>query len=457
MSNMKKYQYTDGGLFTLTGADYIGFFNVLSGQAYVSKYNQTTKLGNVDNAQNVVTISDKFFNRLPTQPITLTYSLSDLSFQSNEYINNNSLNLKLEKAYSNFIDIYRGCFMASSKLPYNLNKVALLSATNTGTKFAWGAPHSGSTFVAAPSTYNLAITPKTKISYNPNIYSSNKTLILANSASLMVFKVNPDNNTFAFTFSSTFIETSTLSGYGSIKFVSIGGIATNNNNLYVTDSSRSCIYAYDMTSVLEEDRALGFKFNLFNIVDKVQGDFTTPSLIESSNNVVFVYDSSELMIHYFDKNFNKINSYKNGRFFAKSSPVSLTYNRLHDQLYVLTSDYKIVVLDNEANSTFINLDVYGYGLYETPRKIIFSNTYSDVFYLLTNQGIYKKFISTPERNIGSFSFVTGITGSNSPIYGDFLYDISTYDSLQNYDDIMLYGYNQFINYKEETLFNSLIK
>jgi hypothetical protein len=112
MSNIKKFGYANTQLFSITGGQYTGYYNIINENAYVGKYSQEIKLDNYSNAQNIIIRSDKFFDRLPTQNFTLTYGLSDFIFQPNEFINTNSIDNKLKKAYANFLDSYRACFMA---------------------------------------------------------------------------------------------------------------------------------------------------------------------------------------------------------------------------------------------------------------------------------------------------------------------------------------------------------
>lgn len=455
MSNIKKIGYSTSNLFTLTGSNYEGFYNVKNNIAYAGKYTQQVELDNVSNIQNIVTVSDFFFNRLPNQDFTLTYSLSDFVFQPGEFINSNSFDVKIEKAYINYLDTYRACFMASSDLPYSLTSVGMVSATNKGLQLRWVQSNSNTTPITPLSTFNSQIKPVSKIAYIYSEYSPYNTLILANTGSLMVYKVQ-NYSTFALTFSSYYIETNTPQ-YGSLTFGKITDISHTNNNLYVCDSGNATVYAYDMTSVLDDDRALGYKFNLNGSVNSKQGRFINPYLVSSSENNVFIYDNFLNIVFFYDTNFNLVNTYKNAYLFAEDPVVSMSYYKLYDQLLVLTAGFKLVILDKNANATIIQLSTDGISGNEVAKKIIFSNSNSDVLYLLSNKNLYKKFYSNIVDNIGSYSFVSGITGSNATTKGSVLYDIDILDNNQNVDDIMLYGFNQFINYNEQTVFNSLLK
>jgi len=117
----------------------------------------------------------------------------------------------------------------------------------------------------------------------------------------------------------------------------------------------------------------------------------------------------------------------------------------------------LVILDSSTNATFYDLYTTGMLQDEIAVKLVFSNTNSNIFYVMSNKTIYKKFVTNPVQNIGSFSFTQGITGNNSQLAGNLLYDMDTYDSQNNYDDLMVFGYGQFLNYNEQTIFNSTIK
>jgi hypothetical protein len=448
---IKKFSYAPPNTFLYKGQPYTGYFNVVNNTAYAGKYTQSIVLDNVNNVQNFIETSDLFFNRLPTENATLTFSLSDFVFQPNEFINANSIDNKLSKAYRNFIDAYMACFMVSSDLPYNMTFVAKVS----GDVIGWVESSTG-TIVDPLSTLNSNFSRSSKIAYIESPYDITNTLIVANTDDIAVFKVNPITSTFNVVFSSGLVQTGSPD-YGSLKFGNISSISKFNSNFYVCDSLNRSIYSYDISSVIDGDRALGNKFNLKKTITNVQGDFTAPVLVGSSQNTVFVYDEYTNTVLFFDTGFNLINGYKNEKLFTVSKPVSLTYYRIYDQLYVLTEDLKLVVLDNQANATIIQLSRDGIETDEVGQKVIFSNSESDVMYLLTNKNLYKKFVSNIIGNIGKYSFVNRISGTNTDTQGTVLYDIDVLENMEKYDDIMLYGFDQFINYNEQTVYNSIIK
>lgn len=485
-NNITKYDFTDGSLFTLSGTNYVGYFNVVSGAAYAGKYTQVIALTNQNNVRNSVTISSKFFNRLVTQNFTLSHPLSDFIFQSGEFVNKNAINVKIDKAFDNFMDVYRACFMASSNLPNNFINFAALSSTSSGLSINWGT---SATSLAVSSSALSALYPQIQssslINYIPCKYSLNKTLVVTNSASLYVFVINPTASTFTFVFSSAYISTNNALDYNQLTFGNITSTAKNNTDLYLCDKGNKIIYAYDITDVLAEDRALGRQFNLRNSINQQQALFVSPKLIEASDDVVFVYDDSTNVIYFYDKDFNHINSYANSVYFQAHPPVDLTYYKPLNQLFVLTSDFNIAVINMDATSTLIAMLTAFTLPNEQAKKLVFSNTNSDVFYLMTNLSLYKKFVSNPEPSIGNFTFTYTYDNSQVPVQWDTystnwsaaninwdygpkssnftassannVYDIDTFESNLSGDNLLLYAFNAFINYNETTTFNSILK
>jgi len=460
MSNIKKFVYTTGDLFTLSGnyvlsGKYTGYYNIANNQPYVGKFTQDIPLNVDSNVYSAVVCSDLFFNRLPGENFSLTYSLSDFIFQPGEFINSSALDNKLAKMYINYLDTYRACFMASSNLPYKFVNVFSVQYTASGYQLSASSGSIGN-YVYPLSTINPAFTRISKIAFGADIYTPNYTLIFANPTNLVTYRVLSGFTTLNPLFSSQYVETNTPD-YGVLTFNDITSISLYNTSLFVCDSGSNTVYGYDASGVLQEDIALQNKFVLVNSVNGTQGGFSNATLVCASSALVYVYDAGTQTVFYYDYNFNLINSYKNSNLFATSQPVCLAYYQVYDQLYILTQDYNLVILDNQANATVIQLPMNVMQQGEVALKMIFSNSNSDIFYLLTNYNLYKRFVSNPINNIGNYSFVNNITGTNTNNYVGNLYDVSILNTLYNSDQIALYGFDQIINYNEVTLFNSIVK
>jgi len=464
MTPIKKFACTDTGNFTLTGSDYIGFYNVVNNIPYVSLYNQDVQLESTNKIYPTILTSDLFFNRVPGENFTLTYTLTDFIFEPNEFINSNSIDNKINKIYVNYLETYKACFMASSKLPLSgtivqsvAPKVVYLDP-NVWYFYRYNYPYPMPNPPYELSNLNADITYNSKIAYIPDPYSDNSTFLFANLSSIIVYNVD-SNTTFNYVFSSTYIETNTPE-YGSLNFKNITSISNHGNNLYVCDNGNVSIYSYDISSVLQQDRALGNKFNLTNSTNTTQGQLVNPILVGSSATTIFVYDATLYTIFYYDLNYNLINSYKNQILFANSNPVCLAYYQVYDELYVLTEDFKIVILNNDGSTVIRQLDTSGLVTNELARKLVFSSTNSDVVYLLTNFNLYKKFVSNIVYNIGSYSFARNLTGDSIDVFTTpLLYDISIINPPRNspIDYIAMYAFNQIVMYAEQLTYNSIVK
>ena len=157
----------------------------------------------------------------------------------------------------------------------------------------------------------------------------------------------------------------------------------------------------------------------------------------------------------------------------------MTYYKVYNQLYILTQDFKLIVLDSNASEVSITqLNYNTIPVVEKARKLMFSSTNSDVMYILSDRNLYKKFISNVVGNIGLYSFTQNIT-SYSFNFINYLNGILPYDTAPNtnastvpllydmdiidpprftqYDDFIVYGYDQMLFYYETLVFNSIFK
>ena len=484
MSNIKKFGWVNSGVFTLTGNDYGGFYNIKDNVAYAGLYEQKIQLTNLPKIYTTLICSDLFFNRLPTKNFSLTYTLSDFIFEPGEFINSNTIDNKLEKLYINYLDTYRSCFMASSDLPFIQTEVAVVTATNVGNVLtivgSTELQPGGSYYAYIPplSTLYPEITRDSKITYIGNVNSDNSTFIIATSGSLIVYTIPSDSTTFSPVFSSHYTETNTAD-YGSLTFGNITSTSKYGTNYCVCDNGNKSIYHYDIISVLQEDRALGYKFTLVDSINNIQGGFENPVLVCNSNNTIYVYDNYLNTIFFYDYNFNLKCSYKNTLLFASSVPVSLTYYNVYDQLYVLTQDFQLIVLDSNASVVSITqLNYNTIPVIEKARKLMFSSINSDLMYVLSDRGLYRKFVSNVVDNIGSYSFTQNITSYSFNYIGyisgilpfdattntnastnPLLYDIDIINPprFSKYDDFIVYGYDQLLFYYESLVFNTIFK
>jgi hypothetical protein len=90
----------------------------------------------------------------------------------------------------------------------------------------------------------------------------------------------------------------------------------------------------------------------------------------------------------------------------------MTYNNTFDLLYVLTKTFIVVVLDannfNEVDRYTFTKNPFEFEIpliqaFEEPRKIVFSENDSNIYYLQTNKNIYKYFVNSQNELIERFT------------------------------------------------------
>ena len=124
------FNYTRGNAFTIPDPNspsvgsllnYIGYFNITNGLVYTGREltENSILMTKRDNILGNYITERYFFNRSTNLDIKLTYSEDELIFQPSEYVNQNSINEKLQMLNTNFTDLYNFCFVRDNNLPKN--------------------------------------------------------------------------------------------------------------------------------------------------------------------------------------------------------------------------------------------------------------------------------------------------------------------------------------------------
>ena len=213
-------------------------------------------------------------------------------------------------------------------------------------------------------------------------------------------------------------------------------VVTDDNDLYVLDGFHRTIFKFDINGMLSLDTAIllndtpgrlmtGMIGGPGTITDKTR--FAQPIVMETVNNLLYIvdYSSTGSSIKTFDSDLNWKGTFDLGNTLA-AGPIDLKYNSETQRFYVMchkrtffgggdsspltTAEQiepaQIVVFDTEFNyvetrdlndtsySANINVEVY--------KRIYFSIENKNIMYVLTNKGVYKKYVNRPERFIGEF-------------------------------------------------------
>lgn len=402
MSTFKKFKFTTGNEFTFEGINYTGYYNVSGDNVFKSRFQQNEKLTKIENI-NVDIETTEFYDRDPSTSLILKNSLDDILFSPNELINKNSINFKIELLYENFKSLFKYTKMQNPKLPFSFTNFIGFSASSFKVFNTAQDVLSASRFNFSFSAFNPLLSTNNFIGkgFKGNV-TDDSTFMLIKDSSIFTFDLS-SNNTFTF-----ITSTDRVGVFEDLNFDTITSIDTNESNdtLYISDSGNNSLFKIDASSIINRDRNLNRRFLLTNVIGSSGSDQTNFNIIDKlafGNNSVFVYDRGERIVKEYNEEFNLIKIYRNYKVFDNNNFIDLRYDRVNEKLYILFDNFKVLVVDGK---NFDTLDEYTFDknifLDETPKKLLFSNNDSNIYYLITTKNVYKYFVNTKKLNIGKF-------------------------------------------------------
>ena len=157
--------------------------------------------------------------------------------------------------------------------------------------------------------------------------------------------------------------------------------------VYISDPPANKIYKLNID--LSENPAINIELLMGGFGSAIDHNkFNSPTQILYSNGNVYILDYNNICIKQFNSDLNWIYTY-NSDIFSVSKPISIAVNPSTQMLYVLTSDYKVLIFDNLSNVLFETIDL-SYIIDKTNllEKILFDDN-GDFFYILTELTIIK--------------------------------------------------------------------
>ncbi|MDH3930145.1 MAG: hypothetical protein OEV22_19635, partial [Deltaproteobacteria bacterium] len=216
------------------------------------------------------------------------------------------------------------------------------------------------------------------------------------------------------------IEDST--GYESqendLSFAELGGIASTERHLYLSDTGNNTVLRYEIGGYINNDSSLRNKRNYLELVGGYGGEtratkFKRPTKLAAGDNRVAVYDSGNLVVKIFDEEFNYITRITSIDLRTETMG-AFGFDPDFGSLYVVT--YKDVETNDITTRTpflyrfsgdsfrFKEKITLNDKLSETEviKDVTFSGTDSNYWYFSTNRTVYKKFKTRPAEVIGKF-------------------------------------------------------
>lgn len=417
-SDYKRF-FAKSGLFTLTGSDYTGYVEVLSGIPYVDNLIQIPNKCQTSSLQNRVQLdrlrtyetdlrcSEFFFDRAINDIITLPYSLNEMLIEANDFLNYSLLEDKLSKIKTNTIYTYSRCFIAGAVLPSSHDVVyaGVLDSTQTALSVLSGSNYNTLRF---GDTYNFAYLDGIKgfapINYQ---YNDNFSVVFAFTNTNLI-SLSCSDSSIGIIEVSPFYQTQTIEN--TLSFFSIGGIATVNNYLFVVDTGNNSVLKYDISGYINGDSVLSNKRNLLEIIGgrghAVDGLlFNEPKEIAAGNNFIAINDSKNYVVKIYDLDFNFITKIS-GINFKTEALAAIEYNKKTNLLYIATYFNQTINL-YVINECFSIEEVYTLPITISSSEIVtgmsFSYNNSNYFYVSTNYTVYKLLVNKPGIKRGTYN------------------------------------------------------
>lgn len=371
-------------------------------------------------------------DRLPGDRLTLPHTYYDIKVKVNDFVVSETINYSLDKLYENWLYMIANSVIPSNDIPNEDDFTHMIVDTGAGVQWR---PRTEFANVTNPRPGNRLEGVK-KITKIQNTQNKNNYNYIASTTTNLILLSGTDTTNIDLIVNSNDInnviesDTSITHPSNEILFQDIKGhVVSDENELFVLDGYHKTIFKFDISGILTLDDAIllndtpgRLMINMIggngNITDKTK--FSTPTVIETVNNLIYVLDSSEngAYVKMFDSELNWRQSY-NVTSYVTAGPIDLKYNPGTERFYILchSTTYgttpgvavepELVVFDGDFKhidtSKLINHEKHDPDISaETYKKIQFSVENTNIMYILTESNVYKKYVTRPTEFIGNF-------------------------------------------------------
>ncbi len=409
--------YTNGSLFTLTGADFNGYAQLKGGVATEVSTGKT--LSPKSTYATDLFYTDYFQDRvIDDVELTLPNKENDCLFNLNDNFNFDLFKFKLDKLRENNTYVYSRLFISSNKLPATetITYASVPNSYSTGfeinvsdennPEFKSNVRFADNNFLSA---FGYIVDATAQVDYDDTEQFS---LFCCTSSSLI--SLTGSGTSIAIIEDSTGYETKE----NDLAFAELGGLASTSKFLYVSDTGNNVVLKYDIEGYQNNDSALKNKRNYLELVGGFGGEtrqtkFLRPTKLAAHGDKVAVLDSGNSCVKLFDGDFNFITRITSIDLRTETFG-GMAFDPDFGTFYVVT--YKDVVTNNVSNRTAFLYRFDGdkfenkekvtlndkLGDTEEINDVTFSGTDSNYWYFSSNLTVYKKFKTRSTEVIGKF-------------------------------------------------------
>jgi hypothetical protein len=466
-----KFNYTLSGDFTLPdGSEYInGYFNVHdNGDVYSGRYydSNSVKLESISQYSPDYYKSEYYKDRYVFDVLDLPNKLEKILIEPNEIVNSGMLNKKMQFLHENLIYTYSKMFMGSTDVPVEKNTRTLCNLIGTD-QFGWfsrfdpnikqfgfgylssvPALEQYSEFDKIKRFVSIPFEDKTGVSF----IAISDTHVIGLTSKLGSNGIISDQNILLYT--------NVIDNFSQETCKSLQDITFDGRYVYITDSKINGggqVFKYDITTFVKNDSIFeGKRF----LVEPIGGQgnidnknkFKGCSVIGASLDELWIYDSGNNVIKIFDTNFVWRKTLKLPNT-GKYTVIDIRYRKLNNSFYVLyQNDYDPANIqfglfeytkDYKLNGNYVFEDVLYDVMDKRFNRMSISEQDSNVFYVVTDNTVFKKFFSRPEKTFAVFD--------REYLYPEdtFIWDLidKNWDEL---DDSKIWNYAEFFNFSVKT-------
>lgn len=342
-------------------------------------------------------------DRLIGDDVKLPHTFRDIKVKPNTILTSNAINDVFELINENFLYLISYGKIPTTLLP--INNTHYLSGT--GSLFNYQpAPTNG---ITTPNYTPSGILADTiDLSFTEKNDGTTAGLICSTTSVALVSSETHSGTSL----SADLISTSSSIGKGLNSFTNIKAVDTQANNAFILNDYS--VYKYDISGITEDDTSISTEpkgryllqtlGGQGNIADNAK--FENPINISLHGSSIYVLDQkldyTKTFIKKFDLNFNLQNIYNISENFYQIPVVDIMAS--DDNTIILSPSGRLVKYDNTFKSAdvFELKDIADFSLGDNYKRLVSSKDNNNIFYILSDKNIFKRFKSKPLTSIGRF-------------------------------------------------------
>lgn len=379
-------------------------------------------------------------NRIYNETQSLPYDFSNIKIQHNELVTSQTINNKVETLYKNYIHLLTRCKMAKSDTISQYRGPILITNEVYSTPVTAVYKTDYSQYLDYDLLSEGELEQVTGVCMTKQLSIGKDTLVMTTSGAIKLYHVTqtlkPQTNCVIEAISNN-ISDSLVDSNSDLTFNNIVDItATGTGILYVLDAGSSIVYKYNMKGVTSDDRILLSKLTPGRLlVAKLGGagpvssatQFNEPIGLYYRNNTIYVVDQDvikqELWLKHYDINLNYIGKYNISLDFTQREYVNMCVSD-DGIIYILCTNGEVITYDVQSlkagdysHNSVIKLQNVDFDLElgENYVDIELSTFNTNTIYVVTNKTVYKKYIDSIARDVGSIEWLRLGIGSGSVI------------------------------------------